>query len=63
MNSGVWSGAYYFGIATVLAVDVAFSGWLVWATVVLVLGGQGWVYWKDMQTIDDFYERADRDAG
>ncbi len=39
----IWSGAYYAGIAVVLAVDVAFSGWSVWLTAFAVMAGYGWL--------------------
>ena len=62
MNSGVWSGAYYFGIATVLAVNVAFPGWPVWLAAFVVMAGYGWLLRVGLVTIDEWYEKADRDG-
>ena len=42
MNSSIWSGAYYVGVAVVLAVDVAFPH-LVWLAAFAVVAGYGWL--------------------
>ena len=63
MNSPIWAGAYYAGIASVLAVGVAFPGWPAWLAALAVMAGYGWLLRVGLRAIDDFYERADRDAG
>ncbi len=63
MNSPIWAGAYYAGIATVLAVYVAFPGWPVWLAAFAVMACYGWLLWNGLQMVDEWYERAVRDAG
>ncbi len=63
MSNAVWSAARFAGYAVILAVGVAFPGWPVIASVVLIVGGFLWLYRVNMKAIDEFYERADRDAG
>ncbi len=63
MNNAVWNAAWFAGYAVILVVAVAFPGWPVIASMVLVIGGFLWLYRVNMKAIDEFYERADRDAG
>ncbi len=43
MSSPIWAGAYYAGIATVLAVNVAFPGWPVLLAAFAVMAGYGYL--------------------
>ncbi len=59
----MWDAARFAAYAVILAVNVAFPGWPVIVVMGLLIGGFVWLYRVNMQAIDDFYERADRDAG
>ena len=63
MNNGIWAAAKYAGFAVLVAVGATFPGWPVWAALAVVAAGHVWLYRQSMQAIDEYYERADRDAG
>ena len=60
MNSAVWAGAYYGGLAIVIVADAAFGSRGSWIAAVGVMAGYWWVLRRSMKAIDDWYEKADR---
>ena len=62
MSSPIWSALYFGGLAVIIAVS-ELPSWAVVAATFAVLAGYGLHLRYALLMLDDFYERADRDAG
>ena len=60
MSNAVWAGAYYGGLAVVIAASVGFGNAGGWIAAVGVIAGYWWVLRRSLRAIDDWYERADK---